>query len=180
MSGVELVLAFLAGVVLWPRWSPDGRRLVVEVQAWSDRSFAADLVGTTIAIVDVAGRRGLRVVPGVPAWSTYPDWQPSADLIVFFNQPVEAGEGAATNLYLLRADGTHLRAVTSYALGEERPVQPTWTPDGRRIIFSLARADFSDPRMMTIGPDGVGLAPATASGPVFGTHARLRPPVRRR
>ena len=164
---------------MWPRWSPDGRQLVAELQTWSERSFAADLTDTTLVTVDASGRGGFRPIPGIPAWSTYPDWHPSKDLILFFSQPVEAGGGEPTNLYVVRPDGSGLHAITSFALGDNRPVQPSWTPDGRRIMFALAKPDFGDWRMMTVRADGTGMASATAGEPLFGTHPRLQPVPRR-
>jgi hypothetical protein len=54
--------------------------------------------------------------------------------------------------------------------------EPTWTPDGARIIFTkVVGRGFLNPTMMTIPPDGTGLASATDSGEMFGTHPRLRP-----
>jgi Tol biopolymer transport system component len=161
---------------MWPRWSPDGRRLVLELQRWSDPSFSADLQATAIGVVDLARRTpGLRLLTPAEGWASSPDWHPSKDLIVYFTQPIETTEVGPSDLMTIRPDGSHLQNVTSSAPGDPRPVQPTWTPDGRRIIFALARADWSDPRMYTIRADGAGLVPATADGPRFGTHPRLRP-----
>jgi Tol biopolymer transport system component len=54
-------------------------------------------------------------------------------------------------------------------------VQPTWTPDGTRIIFTkVVGTGFGNPTMMTILPDATGLASAR-SGELFGTQPRLRP-----
>ncbi len=37
----------------WPRWSPDGRQLAVEVQTWSNVTSDADMTRTAIGVVDV-------------------------------------------------------------------------------------------------------------------------------
>ena len=161
---------------MWPRWSPDGTRVVLELQRWSDTTLAANLVMTNLAVVDL--RRTKPVVApitGAGDWASYPDWHPSKDLIVFFSQPAEAGASLPSNLYTIRPNGSGLTRITSYALGDRRPVQPSWTPDGHRIIFALASTTFDDWQMMTVHADGGGLLPATSSGPVFGTHPRLQP-----
>ena len=51
-----------------------------------------------------------------------------------------------------------------------------WAPDGERVIFTTVEGTgFGNPTMATINADGTGLTHATASGPMFGTHPRLRP-----
>jgi Tol biopolymer transport system component len=81
-----------------------------------------------------------------------------------------------SNLYTIRPDGTGLTQLTEFGKGETRAVQPTWTPDGDRIIFTAVEGTgFGDPTMAIIQRDGSGLQPATSSGPMFGTHPRLRP-----
>ena len=161
----------------WPRWSPDGRRIVVEMQSWSDTSSNADLTGTAIGVVNVDDATPTwNQLTGLPTWATYPDWHPSQDLIVFSTRPWGDLPDGPSNLYTIRPDGSRLTEVTQFAKGESRAVQPTWTPDGRQIIFTKVEGTgFGSPTMMTILPDGTGMTSATASGPMFGTHPRLRP-----
>ena len=109
-------------------------------------------------------------------FASYPDWHPSDDLIVFTTY--DLGEYQATdepsNLYTIRPDGSDLRAVTTFGPADQRATQPTWTPDGARIMFTLVgQADgFDGPRQVaTIAPDG---SDQVIPGPE-GTHARLRP-----
>ena len=77
---------------------------------------------------------------------------------------------------MVHPDGTGLTAVTDVAGTGGAAVQPTFTPDGERIMFKL-----DDPRgglsgvMATIAIDGTDLAPATTSGYLEGWHPRLRP-----
>jgi hypothetical protein len=50
--------------------------------------------------------------------------------------------------------------------------------DARRYtdhLHQVVGRGFLNPTMMTILPEGTGLASATASGEMFGTHPRLRP-----
>ena len=161
----------------WPRWSPDGRSLVVERQTWSDAGPTASLTATTLGIVTVGDTTpAWKPITGLPAWATYPDWHPSQDLIVFSTRPWDDLDTGPSNLYTIRPDGSRLTEVTQFGEGESRAVQPTWTPDGRQIIFTKVEGTgFGSPTMMTILPDGTGMTSATASGPMFGTHPRLRP-----
>ena len=111
-------------------------------------------------------------------WACYPGWHPTDDLIVFSTRPwSELGTGPS-NLYTLRPDGSNLTQITTFAKGETRAAQPSWTPDGQQLIFTAVEGDdFGDPTMAVVGLDGSGLTPATSSGAMFGTHARLRPTI---
>ena len=160
----------------WPRWSPDGRRLVVEVQTWSNVTSDADLTRTAIGVVDLDVKTpSWKQLTDWELWATYPDWHPDKDLIVFSTRPWADLDGPS-NLYTIRPDGSGITQFTDNGLADPRAVQPTWTPDGTRIIFTkVVGTGFGNPTMMTILPDGTGMVSATASGEIFGTHPRLRP-----
>jgi dipeptidyl aminopeptidase/acylaminoacyl peptidase len=49
---------------------------------------------------------------------------------------VGGGEFPPRNLFTVRSDGSHLRKLTS---GNFYEVSPSWSPDGRRIVFSSTR-----------------------------------------
>ena len=166
----------------WPRWSPDGRRIVLELQRWSDTSSNADLIGTAIGVVGVDGPTpAFTQLTDWTLWATYPDWHPTQDLIVFSTRPWDPNATGPdftgpSNLYTIRPDGSGQTQLTHLGPNDRRAAQPTWTPDGRRIIFTLVEGTgFGNPTMATILPDGTGMTSATKSGPMFGTHPRLRP-----
>ena len=164
----------------WPRWSPDGRPLVVEMQSWSNTTSDADMTRTAIGVVDVDAKTpSWKRLTDWTLWATYPDWHPTKDLIVFSTRPWADLPEGPSNLYTIGPDGSAMTRITSFGdLGraDPRAVQPTWTPDGTRIIFTkVVGTGFGNPTMMTILPDGTGMASATASGEIFGTHPRLRP-----
>lgn len=160
-----------------PRWSPDGQRIVLAVEHWTDPSPDGKLTETAIAIVDLLDSEPTpKVITDWSLWANYPDWHPTEDLIVFSTRPWTALDEGPSNLYTMRPDGTDLTQLTDFAAGETRAVQPTWTPDGTRIIFTAVEGSgFGDPTMAIIQRDGSGIQSATSSGPMFGTHPRLRP-----
>ena len=164
----------------WPRWSPDGRHLVVEMQTWSNLTHEADLTRTAIGVVDLDAKTpSWKRLTDWTLWATYPDWHPSKGLIVFSTRPWGDLPDGPSNLYTIAPDGSALTRITTYGdfgHADPRAVQPTWTPDGTRIIFTkVIGTGFGSPTMMTILPDGTGMLSATASGEIFGTHPRLRP-----
>ena len=121
-------------------------------------------------------------------FGNYPDWSPDGERIVFSTYPLGSFPQTtkATNLYTVRPDGTELTQVTHFGENDTRAAQPTWTPDGERIMFTSIERDPNDPfrRLLAlVDADGSDLtliqvpaAQADEHGDKwFGTHARMRP-----
>jgi Tol biopolymer transport system component len=158
-----------------PRWSPDGRTLVFEVQHYTNLGLTGTITGTAIATVPVTDHVvAARVITPWSRCASYPDWHPTQDLILFsiYGCPKVTGP---FDLFTVRSDGSHLTRVTRFQR-QTRAIQPTFTPDGTHIIFATVQGDdIGSATMEEIALDGSGLTSATASGPMFGTHPRLRP-----
>jgi Tol biopolymer transport system component len=78
----------------------------------------------------------------------------------------DADDGSGTDLYLMRADGSHRHAITStpgYEWG------PSWSPDGRWIVYSKSG---SGTQIMAIRPDGTH---KRAIGTATGEYPRYSP-----
>ncbi len=84
-----------------------------------------------------------------------PDWSPDGREIAF-----ESTRDGHSAIYVVRADGTGLRKLTS---GEANDEQPRWSPDGKSIVFISQRdkhlqlyvmnADGSRQRRLTNGEE---------------------------
>jgi len=143
-----------------PNWSPDGRRIVFS----SDRNGHGDLY-----LMNADGTALTRLTT-MPSGGHYQSsFSPDGRRIVFQGRP----DNALTRdrVYVIAVDGSGLRQVSDSAYGAEGP---RWSPDGQTIRFLQVpypkrlwremeerdmQAAKSAQRMMSIRPDGSGLAP---------------------
>lgn len=145
--------------------SPDGRRIVFTSLVSGDLEIhTMNIDGTDVRrLTHTLGYDG-------GAW-----WSPDGKKIVYrANHPVDSAEVAQyrsllaqrlvrpskVELFIMNADGSDQRQITR--LGGAN-FGPSWSPDGRRIIFS---SNFRDPRsgnfdLYMIDPDGSGLEQIT-------------------
>jgi Tol biopolymer transport system component len=100
----------------WPAWSPDGKRLAFT----SQRAGSSD-----VWVVDLDGSH-LRNLTPHPALDDGTTWSPDGERIVFgSNRAAQSQYGG--DLYVMRADGTDVRPLTS----GHKEYGPAWSPDGR-------------------------------------------------
>jgi Tol biopolymer transport system component len=121
----------------------------------------------------------------MPPASGHPDWSPDGRRIVLNTYPLGSFQYTtkATKLYSIRPDGTGLTQVKHYGENDTRASQPTWTPDGKRIIFMHIARNPSNPwgerHIALIDADGSNLTflpvRGTAGDYWYGAHARMRP-----
>jgi Tol biopolymer transport system component len=164
----------------YPRWAPDGRSIVVEYQAFSD-ARQEDVTGSAIATIDAAGTGSPapRLVTPMSGFGAHPDWSPDGKRLVFGSYGIESfetGGPGASNLYTVNPDGSDLTQVTRFAVGDSRAGHPSWTPDGKRIIFTkIDGKDFDgygSRRIASIAADGSDLQ---VIDDFLGTFPRLQP-----
>ena len=80
------------------------------------------------------------------------DISPDGQWIAFSNS------GLQEDLYVARIDGTNLRQVTN---DPERDRAPTWTPDGRQLLFYSTRTGTAGYEIWRVNLDGSGLTKMT-------------------
>ena len=113
-----------------PDWSPDGTRIV----------FTSDRAGTTGIYVMNADGSGLTRLSSGPAADFQPAWSPDGTSIAFSRLVGCSYNVCDYDLYLVSADGSSVRRLTSHWAYAE--VHPTWSPDGRWIAYE---AQYCDP-----------------------------------
>ncbi|WP_394821504.1 amidohydrolase family protein [Pendulispora albinea] len=98
--------------------SPDGQRVIFDLQGalWSVPASGGDATRLTDPLLEPAR----------------PHWSPAGDWVAF-----QAYSGGTFHIWLMRPDGSGLRALTS-GHGDDR--EPRFSPDGARIAFSSDRA----------------------------------------
>jgi Tol biopolymer transport system component len=148
-----------------PAFSPDGKRISF-VRVRAERRGRGALF-----VMNRDGSNVRRLTP----WTFDPGvnhtWAPDSSLIlVSSNAHPEPGE--SSNVYVLRPDGTGLRALTRFAHGTPNALAGSWSPDGRQITLKtdesgdyqlyVMRADGSNRRRITTNlsePSGIMWAP---------------------
>jgi Tol biopolymer transport system component len=174
-GGVTEVLAMPGShVVLAPRWSPDGQRVVVEVIDLATPSLEADLVGGGIGVVDLTeARPAVEMLVPFETFAQSPDWSPNGEELIYA-QP-SAADGGLLDLHGIAPDGTGERRITDLAANGESAIQPAFAPEGDRIVFLLTRSGRQETVMALVDRDGSNVRPATPAGYQDGYHPRLRP-----
>lgn len=143
-----------------PVWSPDGERLL----------FVSNRDGDDELYVMDARGRNVRQLTRNRRQDVTPRWSPDGRHIAFASDRGRAGE---PEIWLMRANGTGARRLVrtrNHPTWQDMQYSPVWSPDGKRVLFSMAAAD-SNPELYVVGSDGRGLKRLTrtrGSAEVFG------------
>jgi Tol biopolymer transport system component len=159
----------------YPRWSPDGTKIVVQIETWTNITEESELESTSVAIVDLTvDPETITKITEPAEWANYPDWHPTDDLIVFSRRPAGDPDSADYDLYTMNVDGSDQQLLVDDV---RNATQPTWLPDGSGVIFVLVSGDdYTTATMWTVDADGSDLRPATTTEEALGgSHPRLRP-----
>ena len=163
----------------FPRWSPDGQAIVLNVDHFTGASYD----GAAVAVIRSRGDTwpDPEEITEVGQYGRV-DWHPTEDLIVFGDYDIGgfAATDEPTNLYTIRSDGSERTSLTSFGSGAERAAQPSWTSDGR-IIFTYVTGDGDQVREIALlNADGSGLEVVVSAdkiGQGNRPHPRMRPPT---
>ncbi len=121
-------------------WSPDGQRLLYD--------DGATIYWQCVKLNTNGGAAGAPVpLNGLPAGrNTEANWSPNGGWIVFRNE-----NGAGSDLFRVRPDGTGLQRLTNDALDNR---QPDWSNDSTRIVFIKGQVSSgqSDVYSITVSP----------------------------
>lgn len=157
-----------------PRWSPDGKRVVVEIDKFvTARVDETEVSAQTIAVIGTSGPARVRTLLTWTSRAGYPDWSPDGRRIVFQRPTAADGSGDPADIWTFGTDGSDAAQISAFGPTGGWGIQPSWTPDGSTIMFVAEDIARTHPNVATVQPDGAGLR--RLSDDYFRTHPRLRP-----
>ena len=132
-------------------------------------AFVSDRGGAPkIYLMNIDGSDIMQLTTG-PHADSRPSWSPDGRRIVF----ARAGDAAACGIYVMSADGSGLRRLTS-ACGD---ITPAWSPDGGRIAFGRWTLGSLSTGIYVMNTDGSNLTRLTESlhdaYPAWSTDGRM-------
>jgi Tol biopolymer transport system component len=142
----------------YPSYSPDGTQIAFR----GDLDLAEPTGDEELYVMNADGT-GVRQLTSNADFDSAPSWSPDGRRILFERAPAgtftPGTEAQEKDVYVMRADGTHVRRLTDSPGIDEGP---EFSPDGTKIAFSSARdgqqeiyvmdADGSNPRRLTGNP----------------------------
>ena len=156
-SGSQQALGNFPGMTLSPRFSPDGRSVVLSATRGGDAN---------IYVVDLGSRRERQLTSG-GGLDVSPCFSPDGSQIVF-----NSDRGGDQQLYVMDAGGGNVRRIS---FGNGRYATPVWSPRGDLIAFTrFGRGGFA---IGVMRPDGSGERILSEGwqmeGPTFAPNGRV-------
>lgn len=150
-----------------PRWSPDGRSIVMELVDREGTSLDSDVIGVTLSIVDLSADPATLLSLTDPAlFAATADWNKSGDLVVFSALPEPGGN--RPDLFTIAPDGSGLHRLTFRSDNGGSATEPSFDAAGATVVFvadgALKRLDLA-----------TGETTPAFTGPTPGQHPRPRP-----
>jgi dipeptidyl aminopeptidase/acylaminoacyl peptidase len=142
-----------------PSWGPDGRILFVSNRTTGGKA--------SLWVMNGDGSDQHRITPRSFVWNERtPVWSPDGTKLLY--QAERDFPLGNTELYVMNADSTRPRRLTSYP-GQDN--WPTWSPDGRQIAFARGPTPFRN-EIYVMNADGTRQREVTVPkimGVAFGT-----------
>ena len=144
-EGREVQITSDGGQNVQADWSPDGKLI----------AYASYTRGG-IWLVSPFGGPGRQLTE----FGSHPAWSPDNQWIAFSSDPARFSLGSS--IWVIRPDGTGIRQITSPQTARGSQVAPSWSPDGKRILF--LSNDVPGVDVWSITPDGNGLVRLSPPG----------------
>jgi TolB protein len=121
-----------------PAWSPDGKRIAfVRSIGPVPPGRQPRMVGIFVMNADGTHVRQLTQRSGTSVTEDHaPSWSPDGKRIALLSVNITAKPAGASVIYVINADGSRPRVVRSMPHGWPGAGAPSWSPDGKRILYS--------------------------------------------
>ena len=137
-----------------PKWSRDGKWLVLDGLAWKEAKAGIDVYK-----LNISTGRLINLTRSKERRNESPSWSPAEDRIVFVAAPKE---DTISDIYVMDADGKNRVNLTNSP--EFHDQDPVWSPDGKRIAFtSDMGTEFPHYDLFVMDADGSNLERLTRS-----------------
>jgi Tol biopolymer transport system component len=155
----------LGARALFPDFSPNGKQIAFGGVVGADAHTEVYVVDATtgkdlVALTSCKGK-----APGCS--NDYPAWSPDGKLIVFIHTDDFNADETPVNeqVWIMKSDGSDQHALTTGAAPKDQV--PSWSPDGKHIVYSSGVADSEGIWVMAADGSGQvqlsGCSPAEAS-----------------
>jgi len=146
-------------------WSPDGKRIAFHASASGTSKPINQLPGAAttdsdIFVMNIADflknrARPKNITNNPAAIDDDPDWSPKGQKIIFTRHAVtdNTDNHVTAEIYVIDAEGKNKPTRLTNNTEEERA--PSWSPDGKRIVFSCRRGG-PDFEICVMNADGTG------------------------
>ena len=161
-----------------PAWSPDGKRIAFVRTLAATTRAGQPRVGIFVMNADGTGVRQLTQRRGTFHTEDHaPTWSPDGKRLAFMSINITFKPPGASQIYVIKADGTRPRVVRALAHDWPGAGAPAWSPDGTRLLYSTycwfgnCGQRASGAQLFTVGVDGKNLRQLTRlSGNSFGAR----------
>jgi TolB protein len=136
-----------------PDVSPDGRRITFQRESVLDDVPCADDIyvvntdGSHLTRLTGADTPDAECPPDVGWGDAAPAWSPDGREIAFYrgSGPIVDDLVQRQAIYVMNADGSHIRLVTQKFLATGEDSDPQWSPDGSTLVFQRRNVRSAQP-----------------------------------